>query len=130
MFPPNFGPGPDCGPPPPEFGGPPYLGGPHHSPYPGPRGPGGPDFLDQSGRMSESPNHCYPSPPTHPGDYPSPPMGDYGPPPGQSSTEPCFPSPPLDYSCPPEFGSPGRKPGGSGDYPGPSEYPGSELQPD
>ena len=106
MFPPNFGPGPDCGPPPPEFGGPPYLGGPHHSPYPGPRGPGGPDFLDQSGRMSESPNHCYPSPPTHPGDY----HGDYspapGPPPphpgqGPPSTEPCYPSPPLDYSaCP------------------------------
>ena len=48
--------------------------------------------------MSESPNHCYPSPPGHPGDY----HGDYsplsGPPP---STEPCYPSPPLDYSaCP------------------------------
>merc|ERR1719222_1036413 len=126
MFPPYFGP---CGPPPPghphhpDFGPP---GPPYGPPYPG--GPG-PDFHDQSGRMSESPNHCFPSPPTHPGDYPSPPMGDYGPPPGQSSTEPCFPSPPLDYSCPPEFGSPGRKPGGSGDYPGPSEYPGSELQP-
>jgi len=127
MFPPDFGP---CGPPPPghphhpDFGPP---GPPYGPPYPG--GPGT-DFHDQSGRMSESPNHCFPSPPTHPGDYPSPPMGDYGPPPGQSSTEPCFPSPPLDYSCPPpEFGSPGRKPGGSGDYPGPGEYPGSELQP-
>lgn len=139
MFPPNFGPGPDCGPPPPEFGGPPGpygLGPPHgHGPYPG--GPGGPrpgDYPghDQSGRMSESPNHCYPSPPTHPsdfqgrGDYPgmggvagpehhSPvPMAPYSPSPvsslSQGPAEPCYPSPPLDFSGPcgpdPGYGPP------------------------
>ena len=122
-LPPDFGP---CGPPPP--GHPDFRGdfGPPGPPYGPPFGGHGPcpDFADQSGRMSESPNHCFPSPPNHPGDYPSPPMGDYGPP---GSTEPCFPSPPLDYSCPPEFGSPGRK-GPPLDYHGSPDFPG-ELQP-
>ena len=98
MFPPNFG-GPDCGPPPgphPDFAGPPYL--PHHSPYPGPNRPD--SYHDQNGRMSESPNHCYPSPPSHPSDYHGPIPGDYSPGLPQASTEPCYPSPPLDYSCP------------------------------
>merc|ERR550525_833607 len=63
MFPPDFGP---CGPPPPghphhpDYGPP---GPPYGPPYPG--GPG-PDFHDQGGRMSESPNHCFPSPPRTP----------------------------------------------------------------
>jgi len=96
MFPPNFGGHPpDCGPPgPPDFGGGPYLA-PHHYPR-------GPDYHDQSGRMSESPNHCYPSPPNHPSDYHGPMPGDYSPgmPPHTPNTEPCYPSPPLDYSCP------------------------------
>jgi len=106
MFHPGFGGGPggpDCGPPgppPPDFGGPPYL--PHHSPY-----PRGPEY-EQNGRMSESPNHCYPSPPTHPADYHGPiPGQDYSPgmPP---ATEPCFPSPPLDYASLPPDSYPGQ----------------------
>jgi hypothetical protein len=102
MFPPHFD--PNCGPrhPPP----------PHHDypPYPPYSGGGLPvDYHDQSGRMSESPNHCYPSPPTQPSDfngssnsldYPSPRGGDYTPPSG--GTEPCYPSPPLDFSCGPD----------------------------
>merc|ERR550532_1650373 len=74
MFPPNFD---HCGPPgPPDFG-------------PGPYGPyRGPDYHDQSGRMSESPNHCYPSPPTHPGDYHGSEHSSYpGPPALPTSTE-------------------------------------------
>ena len=91
MFPPNFD--PSCGPP-----GPPH---PDYGPYP-PYGPG-PDYQDQSGRMSESPNQCYPSPPGQPSDfqgvdYPSP--RDYQAP----GPEPCYPSPPLDFSCGPEYG--------------------------
>ena len=93
MFPPNFD--PSCGPP-----GPPH---PDYGPYP-PYGPG-PDYQDQSGRMSESPNQCYPSPPGQPSDfqgvdYPSP--RDYQAP----GPEPCYPSPPLDFSCGPEYGGP------------------------
>merc|ERR1719336_2867992 len=81
MFPPNFD---HCGPPaPPEFGGGPY--GPYR----------GQEYHDQSGRMSESPNHCPPSPPTPPSDYHGPDHSAY--PPGHH-TEPCYPSPPLDYS--------------------------------
>ena len=97
MFPPNFD---HCGPPgPPDFGPGPY-GGPYR----------GPDYHDQSGRMSESPNHCYPSPPTHPGDYHGP--DHYPPHPSAlpTSTEPCYPSPPLDY--------PGPHPGESAGYHG------------
>jgi len=88
MFPPNFD---HCGPPgPPDFGP-----GPYGVPY-----GRGPDYHDQSGRMSESPNHCYPSPPTHPGDYHGPPDTLHYPPHPPAlptSTEPCYPSPPLDY---------------------------------
>jgi hypothetical protein len=104
MFPPHFD--PNCGPPPPpphhDYGGPPYP----------PYGAGPPgDYHDQSGRMSESPNHCYPSPPTQPSDYngssssldyPSPRGGDYTPPGGGGGPEPCYPSPPLDFSCGPD----------------------------
>ena len=93
MFPPNFDPsmGP-AGPPHPDYG-----------PYP-PYGPG-PDYQDQSGRMSESPNQCYPSPPGQPSDfqgvdYPSP--RDYQ----AQGPEPCYPSPPLDFSCGPDYGGP------------------------
>ncbi len=113
MFPPNFD--PSCGPPGP-LGGPP----PHHQdyypPYSGP--PGGPaDFSSpehhhqSNGRMSESPNHCYPSPPGQPSDYPGvdyPPPRDFPPgPPGGPVGPPdsCFPSPPLDFSCPSEYSS-------------------------
>jgi len=107
MFPPHFDP---CGPPPPG------LPHPDFGPPYGPPGYGGPgDFHpgEQSGRMSESPNHCFPSPPTQPSDFHGGPMGpDFGPPPsrdfGPPSTEPCYPSPPLDYSC-------------GSDYPPPSD---------
>jgi len=91
MFPPNFD--PSCGPPGPH----PDYG--HYPPY----SQQGPDYHDQSGRMSESPNHCYPSPPGQPSDYQglegyhSP--RDYPP----TGPEPCFPSPPLDFSCPPDY---------------------------
>ena len=106
MFPPHFD--PSCGPPPPP---------PHHHDYGGPPYPpyGPPvDYHDQSGRMSESPNHCYPSPPTQPSDYngsggldyPSPRSGgEYTPPAGGGGgggPEPCYPSPPLDFSCGPD----------------------------
>jgi len=84
MFPPNFD---HCGPPgPPDFG--PGAYGPYR----------GPEYHDQSGRMSESPNHCYPSPPTHPGDYHGPEHSSYPPSHLPPSTEPCYPSPPLDFS--------------------------------
>lgn len=86
MFPPNFD--PSCGPP----------GPPHHeySPYPPYSGP---DYHDQSGRMSESPNHCYPSPPTQSSDF----QGVDYPSPREYPPEPCYPSPPLDFSCPPDY---------------------------
>lgn len=88
MFPPNFE---HCGPPPHQDFGSPFPPFPH-----------GPEFPDHSGRMSNSPNHCYPSPPSHPSDYPAPPGSDYQP----ISAEPCFPSPPLDFSCPQDYSGP------------------------
>ena len=84
MFPPNFD---QCGPPPPQgdFGGP-------FAPFPGNEYP--------DGRLSNSPNHCFPSPPTQSSDFsaPVPPPGEF-----PSQTEPCFPSPPLDFSCAPDY---------------------------
>ena len=111
MFPPSFDPSCGGGPPPPPPGSHPDYSH-HYPPYSsGGGGPaGGPDFHDQSGRMSESPNHCYPSPPTQPSDY----QGGGGleagyhsprdfPPSSAGGPEPCFPSPPLDFSCPPDY---------------------------
>jgi len=108
MFPPNFDPCGPHGPPPPGLPHPDF--GPPYG-HPGFGGPG--DFHpgDQSGRMSESPNHCFPSPPNQSTDYHGGPHGppgpDYGPPPprhfGPPSTEPCYPSPPLDFSCSSEY---------------------------